>query len=54
MVGQLSNFVKNFGKLVYSNSESFIKTGKVLKNGLSIGGEVFWNLNRLDDPKIND
>jgi hypothetical protein len=52
MPGQLSNFMKNFGKLLAS--EPFIETAKILNNGLLIGGDVFWNLNKLDDPKISD
>jgi hypothetical protein len=54
MPGQLSNFMKNFGKLIYTEAKPFFKVGKILNDGLSIGGEVFWNLNKLDDPKIND
>jgi hypothetical protein len=54
MPGQLSNFMKNFGKLIYTEAQPFFKAGKILKDGLSIGGEVFWNLNKLDDPKINN
>jgi hypothetical protein len=54
MPGQLSNFMKNFGKLIYRETQPFFKVGKILNDGLSIGGEVFWNLNKLDDPKIND
>jgi hypothetical protein len=46
--------MKNFGKLIYTETQPFFKVGKILKDGLSIGGEVFWNLNKLDDPKIND
>jgi hypothetical protein len=27
---------------------------KVFKGGGEIAGKIFWNLNKLDDPKIND
>jgi Tfp pilus assembly protein PilZ len=54
MPGQLSNFMKNFGNLIYTEAQPFFKVGKILKDGLSLGGEVFWNLNMLDDPKINN
>jgi hypothetical protein len=54
MPGQLSNFMKNFGKLIYTEAQPFFKVGKILKDGLTMAGEVFWNLNKLDDPKIND
>jgi hypothetical protein len=54
MPGQLSNFMKNFGKLVYTQAQPFIKAGEILKDGLLVGGDIFWNLNKLDDPKINE
>jgi hypothetical protein len=54
MPGQLSNFTKNFGKLIYTEAQPFFKVGKILKDGLSMEGVVFWNLNKLDDPKINN
>jgi hypothetical protein len=54
MPGQLSNFMKNFRKLIFTEAKPFFKVGKILNDGISIGGEVFWNLNKLDDPEIND
>jgi hypothetical protein len=54
MPGQLSNFMKNFGKFILNESQPFIKSAKILKDGILAGGNVFWNFNRLDDPKIND
>jgi hypothetical protein len=54
MPGQLSNFMKNFGKFIFNASEPLIESAKILKDGMLIGGDVFWNLNKLDDPKITD
>jgi hypothetical protein len=54
MPGQLSNFMKNFGKFIYNESQPFIKSAKILKDGIIAGGNVFWNFNKLDDPNIND
>jgi hypothetical protein len=54
MPGQLSNFLKNFGKLIYTEAQPFFEAGKILKDGLLPGGTIFWILNKLDDPKIND
>jgi hypothetical protein len=46
--------MKNFGKLICTEAQPFFKAGKILKDGLTMAGEVFWNLNKLDNPKIND
>jgi hypothetical protein len=54
MPGQLSNFMKYFGKLIYTEAQPFIPVLKVFKGGGEIAGDIFWNLNKLDDPKIND
>jgi hypothetical protein len=54
MPGQLSNFMKNFGKFIYAEAQPFIPVMKALKSGGEMAGKIFWNLNKLDDPKIND
>jgi hypothetical protein len=54
MPGQLSNFMKNFGKFIYTKAQPFIPIIKAFKSGGKIAGDIFWNLNKLDDPKIND
>jgi hypothetical protein len=51
MPGQLSNFMKNFGKFIFNESEPFIESAKILKDGFLVGANVFWNLNKLDNPK---
>jgi hypothetical protein len=51
MVGQLSNFIKNFGKYIYPE---LINVGKVFKDGVGVAANIIWNLNKLDDPHIND
>jgi hypothetical protein len=54
MPGQLSNFMKNFGKFIYTETQPFIPVMKAFKTGGEIAGDIFWNLNKLDNPKIND
>jgi hypothetical protein len=46
--------MKNFGKYIYSEAQPFIPPAKAFKTGGEIAGKIFWNLNKLDDPKIND
>jgi hypothetical protein len=41
MPGQLSNYMKNFGKLVYSWAQPFIKAWRILKDTGIMGGEIF-------------
>jgi hypothetical protein len=54
MVGQLSNFIKNFGKYVYSKLKPFFKVGKTFKDGGAVAANLFWNFNKLDDPLLNN
>jgi hypothetical protein len=46
--------MKNFGKFIYTEAQPFIPVMKAFKQGGEIAGDIFWNLNKLDNPKIND
>jgi hypothetical protein len=51
MPGQWSNFMKNFGKVFeYIIDSPVFEAGKRLVPGVSVGYDVFSNLNKLDDP----
>jgi hypothetical protein len=49
MLGQLSNYMKNFSKIIdYVNR--YISTVSNLLGSLNVARNVFTNLNKLDDP----
>jgi hypothetical protein len=51
MPGQWSNFMKNFGKAFeYIIDSPVVEAGRRLVPGVSVGYDVFSNLNKLDDP----
>jgi hypothetical protein len=51
MPGQWSNFRKNFEK-AFNLAEPYINVAKRLAQAAMIGGNVFWNMNKLDDPNL--
>jgi hypothetical protein len=52
MPGQWSNFRKNFEK-AFNIAEPYIKVAKRLGQSATIAGDVFWNMNKLDDPNLS-
>jgi hypothetical protein len=49
MVGQLSKFMKSFGKAFdYIKDSSLFEAGKLLAAPIMEGGSVFWDLNKID------
>jgi hypothetical protein len=53
MPGQWSNFRKNFEK-AFNLAEHYVNVVKRLGQSATIAGDVFWNMNKLDDPKLTD
>jgi hypothetical protein len=53
MPGQWSNFRKNFKK-AFNIAEHYISVAKKLGQATKIGGDIFWNMNKLDDPNLTD
>jgi hypothetical protein len=53
MSGQWSNFRKNFEK-AFNLADPYINVAKRLGQAAMVGGNVFWNMNKLDDPNLTD
>jgi hypothetical protein len=51
MVGQLANFMRNFGKAInYIIDSPELEAVKKIIPGIGVGYDIYSNLNKLDDP----
>jgi hypothetical protein len=50
MPGHLSNFIKNFGKAIYTNFSPYIPIARNLVGAVGVRYNIFDNLNKLDNP----